>query len=896
VILIRRIFIFIVLGFIPTISFADPPALSHELHQTEARYDHSDPVPRDPGIQVKDGLISIDVKDAEIADVLHEIARKLNIHLMIGDGVTGKTSIKMKGATIEEALRQLCENRAIVFEFVPETQTYRIISVGAYTTKKGKDKKTGSGIAASSPKSKHRVIASAQGTGKVRGRNGSFEYSKNENTHPRKQVSEKMYDSKGRPLYKSGELLIRFKKGITQKQINELHKSLGSTVLDTMPRFRLQKIKLRKGLSEQEAIDLYSASPLVEIVERHALRYTNSITPNDPYFSTQWGLTKIHAPEAWDITQGGPEIVIAVIDTGVDYSHPDLSQNIWINTGESLGDANNDGCPGICGVDDDGDAAWTAEIEDGEDNDGDGLVDENGIDFRDEDVMLADPDHDGYTLVGPDGIFETDDDDDSNDRALAAKDDDENGYADDILGWDFAGTKETPAGQAEQDDEDNDPMDGNGHGTHVAGIIAAAGNNGLGVAGVCWNAKVMVLKVQADESNEIEEWDVIEAIGYAIFNGARIVNCSFGGENEDSLEELAFGWLQQAGILAVCSAGNDGINTDTGPKTYPACYDLDNIISVAASDSDDCLASFGSAGASNYGDTTVDVMAPGHDIKSTVPATHTEAVVRAGTDPYTEYSANGMLFAGTTDEEGITQLAYNCGQGYTDQFPDGVSGNIAVIQRGNRDGTDFYFSEKVANAQDKGAVAAIIYNNRLDGSDDNFDEVGGSLGSPGDWIPVVSISKADGKALTPLLPLTVTVINKQIDPPSAYDTMQGTSMAAPYVSGIAGLLLSVNPALTYTQVKSAILDTVDKIPDVSGKLVSGGRVNARAALSRAFMHGDVSGDNKIGLDDAILALQVVSRMNPQPPACISCGIDVNGDGRIGIEEAIYVLQVVGKMR
>jgi len=890
VILIRRIFIFIVLGFIPTISFADPPALSHELHQTEARYDHSDPVPRDPGIQVKDGLISIDVKDAEIADVLHEIARKLNIHLMIGDGVTGKTSIKMKGATIEEALRQLCENRAIVFEFVPETQTYRIISVGAYTTKKGKDKKTGSGIAASSPKSKHIVIAPEQGTEKVRGRSGSFQYSENENTHPRKQASKKMYDSKGRPLYKSGELLIRFKKGITQKQINELHKSLGSTVLDTMPRFRLQKIKLRKGLSEQEAVDLYSASPLVEIVERHALRYTNSITPNDPYFSTQWGLTKIHAPEAWDITQGGPEIVIAVIDTGVDYSHPDLSQNIWINTGESLGDANNDGCPGICGVDDDGDAAWTTEIEDGEDNDGDGLVDENGIDFRDEDVMLADPDHDGYTLVGPDGIFETDDDD-TNDRALAAKDDDENGYADDILGWDFAGTKETPARQAEQDDEDNDPMDGDGHGTHVAGIIAAVGNNGLGVAGVCWNAKVMVLKVQADESNEIEEWDVIEAIGYAIFNGARIVNCSFGGENEDSLEELAFGWLQQAGILAVCSAGNDGINTDTGPKTYPACYDLDNIISVAASNENDQLVSF-----SNYGDTTVDVMAPGHDIKSTVPATHTEAVVRAGTDPYTEYSANGMLFAGTTDEEGITQLAYNCGQGYTDQFPDGVSGNIAVIQRGNMDGTDFYFSEKVANAQDKGAVAAIIYNNRLDGSDDNFDEVGGSLGSPGDWIPVVSISKADGKALTPLLPLTVTVINKQIDPPSAYDTMRGTSMAAPYVSGIAGLLLSVNPALTYTQVKSAILDTVDKIPDVSGKLVSGGRVNARAALSRAFMHGDVSGDNKIGLDDAILALQVVSRMNPQPPACISCGIDVNGDGRIGIEEAIYVLQVVGKMR
>ncbi len=788
----------------------------------------------DLGIEVKDGLVSIDIKNAEISYVLQEIAQKSDIDLVIGDAVEGKITIKMIGATIEDALRRLCENRAIVFEFVPESNSYRIVSVGAYSTKQGKDKTMGSGIATSRPQLEQAGQSLAHDTQQMKSNAWASGYTEFRKMQPRKQTSQKMYDSKGRLLYKPGELLVRFKEGVTEKQIVDLHKSLGSIVIGRMDRLRLHKVKLKEGLSEQEAIELYSASDIVELVEKHALRYPNTTIPNDHYFGEQWGLTKIQAPEAWDTTRGSPEVIIAVIDTGVDYTHPDLSDNIWINTAE---------------------------------------------------------------LNGARGA-----------------DDDENGYVDDIYGWDFAGPEVTSAGDATEgkDDEDADPMDLDGHGTYVAGIIAAVGNNGVGVSGVCWQAKLMVLKVQADQASQIEEWDVIEAIGYAILNGVHIVNCSFGGEAEGTGgERMLFEWLKDAGILAVCAAGNDGNDMDYSDtddkgetvypnKLYPACYDFNNIISVAASKEDDQLADF-----SNYGLTTVDVMAPGNDIKSTVPATtYTEALVRAGTDPYTEYSANGMQFADLTDKDGITQLAYNCGRGYTDQFPDYVSNYIAVIQRGNGDDIDFYFSEKVTNAQEKGAVAVIIYNNRVDGSDDNFDEVGGSLGSPEDWMPVVSISKDNGEQLCGYLenpdanPITVTVVNKQIDPSSAYATRNGTSVAAPHVSGIAGLLLAKNPSLGYTRVKSAILDTVDEIEsidpdDPSKRILTGGRVNAQAALSSVYIPGDVSGDNKVQLDDAILALKVLAGLRPEIcSACISSGVDVNGDSRIGIEEVIYVLQKI----
>lgn len=457
---------------------------------------------------------------------------------------------------------------------------------------------------------------------------------------------------------------------------------------------------------------------------------------------------------------------MAVIDTGVDYWHPDLRGNIWINTAEFY-DAD--------GVDDDG-----------------------------------------------------------------------NGYVDDIRGWDFVGD------DAENTVADNDPMDVDGHGTHVAGIIAAAGNNGLGIAGINWQAKIMALKVEADNGQYFEDFAIIKAIHYAIDQGAKIVNCSFGGSARSDEEEGAFTALKNAGVLAVCAAGNDSRNTDSTAQ-YPSGYNLDNIISVAASGSDDKLASF-----SNYGPTSVDLMAPGVRIYSTIlEDSETDALVRIeGANPV-EYAALGMRYAGRTGVNGITGTVYNCGQGYTDQFPVGVTGYIALIQRGNRDETAFYFDQKVQNAQAAGAKGVIIYNNVVD----DFDVNGGTLGGSGDWAPAVSITWAAGEALAALGTPVVTLINKPVVSPYYY--MSDTSMAAPHVAGVAGLLLAQCPSLSYSRIKSAILDTVDKIGTVAGKMVSGGRVNAFAALKSLLLPGDLTGDCRIGLDDAILALQMLSGCRPR---------------------------------
>ncbi|CAD5963917.1 Thermitase [Planktothrix agardhii] len=207
-----------------------------------------------------------------------------------------------------------------------------------------------------------------------------------------------------------------------------------------------------------------------------------------------------------------------MIDTGVDYNHPDLSANIWTNPGEIAGD---------------------------------------GID------------------------------------------NDSNGYIDDVRGWDFAYN-------------DNNPMDVHGHGTHVAGTIAGKGNNGVGVTGVAWNAKIMPLKFLNDSGWGYTS-DAISAINYATAKGVKLTNNSWGGDGYTQALYDAINTAGQQGALFIAAAGNSSQNTDTTPA-YPASYDLANIISVASTTRTDGLSWF-----SNYGATTVDLGAPGSDIYSAWP-------------------------------------------------------------------------------------------------------------------------------------------------------------------------------------------------------------------------------------------------------------------------------------
>ena len=255
-----------------------------------------------------------------------------------------------------------------------------------------------------------------------------------------------------------------------------------------------------------------------------------------------------------------------------------------------------------------------------------------------------------------------------NTKEIAANnvDDDGNGYIDDVMGWNFYWAN-------------NNPMDGNGHGTHCAGTIAGKGNNGVGVAGVSWDAKLMPVKVLSDSGSGYN-FDIYEGIMYAVNNGAKVTSNSYGGGGASSLIATALTAAQNKGVLFVAAAGNES----TAASSYPAYYSktFDNVISIASTDQNDGLSSF-----SNYGD-GVNIAAPGRDILSTVPN-------------------NG------------------------------------------------------------------------------------------------------------------------------YQSYSGTSMATPHVAGLATLIWSQKPSLTYLEVKDAILSTGDAVPGLVGKVDRGARINAKKALDKA---------------------------------------------------------------
>ncbi len=324
-------------------------------------------------------------------------------------------------------------------------------------------------------------------------------------------------------------LLVRFEAGVDAARQRQLLTAAGC---EAQRRFRLVQgltlVKVRSGMSMDAARARLQASAGVRYAEPD-YRVQATVLPDDPRFPELYGLhntgqtggtpdADIDAPEAWD-RQTGTDVVVAVIDTGLDYNHEDIVGNVWTNPGEIPG---------------------------------------NGID------------------------------------------DDNNGYVDDVRGWDFV-------------NNDNDPFDDNDHGTHVSGTIAAVGNNGIGVTGVNWSARIMPLKFLSARGSGSTA-DAISALDYAVMMGARISNNSWGGGAFSQALYDAIAAAQAAGHLFVAAAGNDGVNTDVTPS-YPASYDLDNIVSVAATDDNDALAGF-----SNFGAVTVDLGAPGVSILSTTPA------------------------------------------------------------------------------------------------------------------------------------------------------------------------------------------------------------------------------------------------------------------------------------
>jgi len=378
---------------------------------------------------------------------------------------------------------------------------------------------------------------------------------------------------------------------------------------------------------------------------------------------------------------------------------------------------------------------------------------------------------------------------------------------------------------------DNDPTDADGHGTHVAGIAAAQGENGIGISGVCPECSIMPLRtivnIKEVEENNGQEDTVItssgsvaesaEAVIWATDNGADVINMSFAGQGAwRNPFRNALRYAHNNGVVLIASAAND----TTSERRYPAAHE--EVIAVASTSLEDRKSFF-----SNYGD-WVDVSAPGEAMLSTVPEELgyiPETVIRftVGQDPI---SAFPLTFSGqTTTGEVVGSLAH-VGMARSqdisnEAFDWELENKIALIERG-----EISFEEKVTRVKSFGAIGAIIYNNETG----NFR---GTLGSSQqDPIPVFSIAREDGLHLIDQITSTSQPVLGSLLQTTFpnYTRLSGTSFSSPYVAGMAGLLLSHDPSLSPDEVRERLLSSVDNIdalnPQYAGQLGSG-RVNLR---------------------------------------------------------------------
>jgi subtilisin family serine protease len=319
------------------------------------------------------------------------------------------------------------------------------------------------------------------------------------------------------PVYRADRILIQPKAAFSPTALANFHAALKVEVLRTFERIsHLQILRVPDGETVPGLITRYQQSGLVEFAEPDFLVHAAATTPNDPKYldGTLWGLNNvgqnggtadadIDAPEAWDVLTSASNIVVAVLDTGVRYTHEDLAANMWVNP--------NDGGHGF------------------------------------------------NALTG------------------------------------------TSA-----------PIDDNGHGTLMAGILGAVGDNGKGVVGVAWRVQIMAAKC-LDGAGNGSDSDLITCIDYARTNGARVINMSLDSNAYSQSLSNAIYSARNDGIIFVASCGNGppSVNVDVTPR-YPSCYNIDNIVSVAYTDHNDALGFL-----SNYGATNVDLAAPGDQVYST---------------------------------------------------------------------------------------------------------------------------------------------------------------------------------------------------------------------------------------------------------------------------------------
>ena len=542
------------------------------------------------------------------------------------------------------------------------------------------------------------------------------------------------------------EVVVRFRRDARPAERRAAREGSGVAFEDALMLPRTQLVRTG-GQSVSEAVERLERDPSVLYAEPNFIYEPAAPPTNDPRFGELWGLPAVNALTAWDATRGAGQ-VIAIVDSGVAYNHPDLAANIWTNPGEIAGN-------------------WI--------------------------------------------------------------DDDDNGVVDDVRGYDFA-------------DGDTDPDDAGGHGTHVAGIAAAVADNGLGIAGVAHQAKIMALR-NSNASGFTLEGNA-NSVVYAAIEGAGVINASWGGPDHSQLLEDAVSFARAQDAVVVVSAMNNASDNDAGPA-YPCNLPQPNLICVASIDPDGALSDF-----SNFGATTVDVGAPGRDVLSTWPAFEELFADDFETDIAGRWQSSGTnnLWGRTTARS--ASPTHSLADSPAGPYANNTSSRIESLQPVDLTGRAMCRLEFLLDLDSEFQVDGLFWGVRdstgaetelgsaADTSEGEFvlsrNDLRAVEGRTGvrPWFEFASNGSVTGDGAY-IDDLALGCRKQTWEEASAYRPFDGTSMAAPHVAGVAALVRAAVPGANADEVARAIKDSVVPLPSLQGKTVTGGKVDAAAAIQEA---------------------------------------------------------------
>lgn len=549
------------------------------------------------------------------------------------------------------------------------------------------------------------------------------------------------------PSYVPGEVLVKFKRQmvVSARAAVAVH---GHALVATLPNPGWVQVKIGDAQDIADAVAAYQRDPTVESAQPNYVYHARAV-PNDPQYGQLWGLhntgqsisSATYFPThgtpgddadvsaAWDHITDCSSVVVAVLDTGINYSHEDLAANMW-----------------------NGGAAYPAH------------------------------------------------------------------------GWDFVGN-------------DADPMDEDGHGTHVAGTIGAVGNNGVGISGVCWRATLMAVRV-LDATGSGTTAQIAQGLDFAAQHGAKVVNMSLGGPDFDPLMRDALTALQASDVVVFAAAGNDAKNIDT-TADYPCGYRLANVVCVTALDQNYALTSF-----SNYGAQTVDVGAPGTNVVSALgvqTTTMTDAFNSGGVLDWT--SSGGWAYERVFLDGGTRDALADPAT-----YPSGAYANSAdqrIYKTFNLGGLSAATLNFTLQYSLQPGDSLNVFYSRSGGDPvasgvllDTF--TGSAPATPMNYdlsaclsaqcsIGFQLLSDASGAAAG--IAIGEFSIGKAQVTNAGYVNHSGTSMATPHAAGVAALLRAYNPQYTYADVVSTIKNGGRAVSSLAGMTTTGRAVDAMSSLA-----------------------------------------------------------------